>query len=286
MDARSSRRRVIAGLITSALLVSAPAGARAATPDSWRAGPSMNLARLTPGFTTLADGRIFVAGGYQSGGTSTATTEIFSPSAGLWAPIMPMNTARQTALATQLADGRVLVAGPNNTAEVYTPGANTWADTANTMSDPRAGGSAFYEPYLESVALLPGGRVLAASGVALLTTPAILTSAEIYEPTTGTCMPIANMPQTALGAVGAALPSGEAFVIGGSSSVAFAPTATTLIYAPLSQTRQPASSRPRGPVLPRCRGRRPRRTAREPSRTTSSPPRPAPASPPRTHAQP
>jgi hypothetical protein len=137
-----------------------------------------------------------------------------------------------------LPGGRVLVAGglgsgnaPTAHSEIYDPATNRFTSTG-AMGTGRA---------FPSVAPLAGGRVLVAAGIASLSPPVIVTSSEIYEPTTGTWAPAAEMPQIALGAVGAVLPSGEGFLIGGTNGLAAQPAATTLIYAPPTVPDAPAA---------------------------------------------
>jgi N-acetylneuraminic acid mutarotase len=86
--------------------------------------------------TTLADGRVLVAGGdgYLTDFTRDvifATAELYDPTSGAWALTGSMNVARSEHAAVQLQDGRVLVLGgstsgarPLASAEIYTPTAS------------------------------------------------------------------------------------------------------------------------------------------------------------------
>lgn len=77
----------------------------------------------------LADGRVFVAGGWTGGPPNgPATTRIYDPFSGLWADGPDMLAGRYYATTTTLGDGRVLIAAgtdengtTNREVEVYDP---------------------------------------------------------------------------------------------------------------------------------------------------------------------
>src|SRR5215208_4016007 len=71
---------------------------------------SLDTARFDHTATALADGRVLVAGGYNSSGP-TASAEIYDPATNSWSAADSLDTARYDHTATALADGRVLVAG-------------------------------------------------------------------------------------------------------------------------------------------------------------------------------
>ena len=115
--------------------------------------------------TLLPDGRVLIVGG-----DSTGSAELYDPSNGsftatgqLIQPQGPWQTA------TLLANGKVLIAGGTPTAELYDPTSGTFSLTgADAGSN---GGPA----YVETVTLLPDGRVLITGSLS-----------EIYDPVTGT----------------------------------------------------------------------------------------------------
>ena len=128
-----------------------------------------------------------------------------------------MITPRSNFTATLLADGKVLVAGGSNsrdflaTAELYDPGSGTWTATRN-MVTPRAGHSA---------TLLPDGKVLVAGGLGKATQNTdgrisdALSSAELYDPTTGFWTATGSMATTRQWFTATLLPDGKVLVAGG-----------------------------------------------------------------------
>jgi hypothetical protein len=92
------------------------------------------------GASLLADGRVFIAGGYgDSSSIGIADAEIFNPANNTWTTVPKMAYKRWYPTATTLADGRVLVtAGWQTTAhsnagisEIYDPATNKWTQLTN-----------------------------------------------------------------------------------------------------------------------------------------------------------
>jgi hypothetical protein len=112
----------------------------------------------------LANGTVFIAGGYD-GTITLSSTEIYDPATGIFAPAGAMSTARNTHTATVLPSGKVLVSGGENQTGYLATG---------EMFDPAAGafvmpgilGMAHYPgPGVDHTALLLGtGQVLIAGG--------------------------------------------------------------------------------------------------------------------------
>lgn len=71
----------------------------------------MQERRLIPTITTLADGRVLVAGGVTTGNTRTTSAEIYNPDTNTWTVGTPMAAGRSAAQAVLLADGSVLMIG-------------------------------------------------------------------------------------------------------------------------------------------------------------------------------
>jgi N-acetylneuraminic acid mutarotase len=134
----------------------------------------------------------------------------------VWVPTGSMLTPRTNASATLLADGHVLVAGGQDfygntlaTAEVYDPATGSFAPT----------GSLGTSREFQAAARLPNGDVLVAGGFsATATTSSLLSSAEIYHPTTGAWTPTSPLPVASDGLTATELGRGLVLVTGFNSA--------------------------------------------------------------------
>jgi hypothetical protein len=174
---------VIGGLDGGAGGTTAAVDVYSATGNSWSAGPVLpGAGRYALTATSLADGRILVAGGNDgsfgaSGALSLAA--VYTSGSG-WASIEPMKTARFDHSSVRLRDGRILVAGGANgsgaalaSTEIYDPATGHWTNT----------GSLNAARYGMTLTLLDSGWVLATGGYSAGTNVALRT-AEIYDPAT------------------------------------------------------------------------------------------------------
>lgn len=170
--------------------------------------------------TALPNGDVLVAGGYT--GTPTAPTPsagawLYVPSSRAWASAGSLPVARYDATATLLANGTVLVAGgltggypssATSSAEIYNPANNTWTAT-QAMLVARFGAVA---------RRLPNGDVLVAGGDTGSAGDASNTSsAELYEPATGSWAATSSLPYPTAFAQVATLQNGDILVNGGVS---------------------------------------------------------------------
>jgi hypothetical protein len=184
---------------------------------TWTPTGSMATARESHTATVLADGRVLVAGGNSGGSFATifASAEIFNPATGLWSDTGSMTHVRSGHTATLLNDGRVLVAGgsdglPLASAEIYNPATGTWAATSS-MAVARAGHTA---------TRLNDGRVLVAGGWTgdPAGNIALLASAELYNPASGTWTPTGSMTTARYRHTMTLLSDGRVLVAGGGNS--------------------------------------------------------------------
>lgn len=180
---------------------------------------SMNVARQGATATVLPNGKVLVAGGSQYiNANAIASAELFDPKTGTWTPAGTMNVPRSQHIATLLAaNGMVLVAGGGdgsrfytNSAELYNPGTDTWTLTGS-MSVARFG---------HSGTQLPNHQVLVAGGQSTqnLGCPPcgnIQSSAELYDPGSGTWIPAGNMTSVREHQFATLLPNGEVLEAGG-----------------------------------------------------------------------
>jgi N-acetylneuraminic acid mutarotase len=205
---------------------------------SWTLTQSMHTVREHFNLVALQNGKVLAVGGATETGSTvqTATAEIYDRTTGAWTTTDSMSDARSDATATVLNDGKVLVAGglQNGTkldsAELYDPDTGHWTatDSLNTAR------------YDASAALLSNGDVLVVGGIAEVEgADGNTTSAEIYDPTTGTwtaadSMNASHGQQPAIGV----LQGGDVLVAGDGSSEVYDPTADSWasVDAPLTFT--------------------------------------------------
>jgi WD40 repeat protein len=215
---------------------------------SWAATGNMVAARSGHTATLLPDGRVLVVGGWSDGGL-LSSAELYDPSTGSWAAAGKMSTPHRGHTATLLPDGRVLVAGgatllpdgrvsvaggqtssdgsASAVAELFDTSNGTWS-TTGSMVDARQDHTA---------TLLPDGRVLVAGGGHNLPGSPALTSAELYDPSTGSWTATGSMGTPHRGHTATLLPDGRVLVAGGyPSSVSFTfpfpPMASAELYDP------------------------------------------------------
>jgi len=170
---------------------------------TWSLTGSMHLPRSGHTATLLSDGRVLVAGGH--------TAEIYDPASGTWSMTGSMNTAPWFAAATRLQDGRVLIAGgwccdgTLPSAELYDPGTGSWSMT----------GSLGIARYGQTMTLLQDGRVLAARGSDDGDLLSALSSAEVYDPSSGAWSAVEDSCCATLMHTATPLPDGTVLVAGG-----------------------------------------------------------------------
>jgi WD40 repeat protein len=145
------------------------------------ATPLMNTARRSATATLLPNGKVLIAGGWDTNShIDLNSTELYDPTTNTFAPSAAtplMNTARDQATATLLPNGKVLIAGGEaigvifSSTELYDPVTNSFATLAATpaMNTGREFATAM---------LLANGNVLIAGGY----DNAFLSSIELYTP--------------------------------------------------------------------------------------------------------
>jgi WD40 repeat protein len=161
--------------------------------------------------TLLENGRVLVTGGYDGivADAVFAEAEIYNPATGSWSKSGSMAYGRSYHTATLLNSGKVLIAGGSDSkkAELYDPATGKFSLTGS-MTVPTS---------YQTATLLQDGRVLIAGGCEgrpFLCGP-YLTSAEIYDPGTGTFSRTGSMKAARENAQAVLLPNGKVLIVGG-----------------------------------------------------------------------
>ena len=226
---------LVAGGATSERFLGVTTSAELYDPTTgvWTRTGSMNHARQSATATVLPNGKVLVAGGsVYINGSALTSAELYDPSTGAWTITGSLNVRRAQHTATLLAaNGLVLVAGGGdgytfytNTAELYNPSTGAWTLTGS-MSVARFG---------HASTQLSNGQVLAAGGQSTqnLGCPPcgnIESSAETYDPGTGTWSSAGNMSSVREHQYAALLPTGLVLEAGGAIQTG-GNTATTDLY--------------------------------------------------------
>jgi hypothetical protein len=138
--------------------------------------------------TLLRNGKVLVAGGHSYSGFGldihTNGAALYNPATNTWTSTGSMADRRARHTATLLRNGKVLVAGGydwnsssyRSSAELYDPATGTWSATGN-LTQARADHTA---------TLLQSGKVLVTGGTSSSASGPYVTSAELYDPATGT----------------------------------------------------------------------------------------------------
>jgi hypothetical protein len=132
----------------------------------WTEIDSLNNARDGQTATLLRDGKVLVAGGYDSTtDTNLKSVELYNPSAppgGQWTEIDSLKTGRVGHTATLLLDGTVLVAGGGGdsgyltSVEIYEPASGKWTEIA-PLKTARASHKAILLPTFYGRVIVVGG---------------------------------------------------------------------------------------------------------------------------------
>lgn len=167
---------------------------------------AMTTDRGGAGIARLADGRVLLVGGWGSGPGALASAEIYDPKTGKFSRTGSMGGPREGATATLLLDGRVLVAGGDN------PLVMGWSPNFVAMAyHPGAGGR-------NEVPRTAVG-------------PAMLASAELYDPQTGKFTPTGSMAIGRTGHTATRLADGRVLMLG-AGDMYHIPSAMAEIYDP------------------------------------------------------
>lgn len=179
---------------------------------TFKPAPRLSTRRVSHSATLLPDGKVLIAGGYN--GDYLASAELYDPATGRFTTTGSLTMPRSNHVAVRLNNGQVLLAGGVGTgwsflasAELYDPATGTFRPTGS-LTTPRESHTA---------TLLKNGQVLITGGHKdrreALT---VYSSAELYDPATGTFAATGEMSIVRHKHAAALLPDGTVLIVGGS----------------------------------------------------------------------
>jgi hypothetical protein len=156
------------------------------TLQTWELTTNMVTARINAMWYLLDDGRALIVGGLDSAGNPLASAEVYDYLTGNFASTGSMGTPRHHHHGAALYTGKALVMGGRpsatanvlNSAELYDPASGTFTPTGDMLRYRR----------LHKATGLRNGKVLITGGLGGTSNTAggFLSSAELYDPATGT----------------------------------------------------------------------------------------------------
>jgi len=204
--------------------------------------PTGNLgtARFGHTATLLPNGTVLIAGGYDSASNIYLSgAELYDPATGTFSPTGSMETARVYHTATLLPSGKVLLAGGDpgtylttNTAELYDPATGTFTPTGSLATTTRG---------QHMAVLLSNGKVLIVGGGSWDWGGSILSSAELYDPATGTFTATGSMATARVDFTATLLSTGKVLVAGG-ETCCYPLLGSAELYDPATGTFSPTGN--------------------------------------------
>ncbi|MBC7843919.1 MAG: Ig-like domain-containing protein [Gemmatimonadaceae bacterium] len=204
----------------------------------WSLTGALATGRALHTLTLLANGSVLAVGGQVVGPpfSSIRTCELYDPTTGTWRAVGSLATGRSNHIAVRLPSGKVLVTGGYSSetgtrlasAELYDPVTESWSATGG-MTEARD---------IPSAAILADGRVLIVGGSGSGSNLHALSSAELYDPASGTWSPVMPMAVPRSGHTATTLSNGKVVVVGGATGTYAAPTlhATSEVFDPVTGT--------------------------------------------------
>jgi len=183
---------------------------------TWRYTGNLANVRFAHSASRLVDGRVLVVAGSDDDFFQTAisSAEVYDPAAGVWSAADNIGTARQDVKATLLQNGKVLVTGGYSTAPSYQPTSYALAWLFDPITRWSPTGPMSVARWGHTATLLPGGEVLVAGGYDW-NLRLDLSSAEVYQPSTGSWQVASSMATTRVGHTATLLANGQVLVAGG-----------------------------------------------------------------------
>ena len=220
-------RAVSGGLVVSLLLAIASDGQTGG--GKWQTLAPMPSSRQELSSAVL-NGKIYVIAGYDSGGASTTTVEVYNPATNTWASAQPIPIANNHNNAAVAAGKLYTFGGVSNAAFVYDPVLNTWSPVASMNFE--HGGTAAVGVINDKI-YVAGGHGAGMQQREL----------EVYDPVANTWTNLAPM-SVPRNHTGGGVINGKLYVVGGRDSVS-APTALE-VYDPQSNVWATLAPMPTG----------------------------------------
>ncbi|MFO0982024.1 MAG: kelch repeat-containing protein [Planctomycetota bacterium] len=207
--------------------------------NTFAAGPDMTEPKLAHSATTLADGKVLVAGGMSFTlvfgipvPNISAVAQVYDPASGSFGSKITMKAGRVAHSGTLLADGRVLLAGGAGGGNPLDPMALNSAELFNGASFASTGSLAAARAG-HTATLLPDGRVLAAGGASgSITAPVSLSSAEVFNLASGTWSTTGAMTTTRSAQAALLLADLTVLIVGGAGGASESSLNTAEVYQP------------------------------------------------------
>ncbi len=197
---------------------------------------SMCEARSFHTATLLPNGKVLIVGGNR-GRAALSSAEIYDPAAGTFLPTGSMITPRNNHIAILLKNGKVLVAGGYE-GRVYVSSAELYDPATGRFSATGSMGAARNQ---FTATLLPKGKVLVTGGQGnKRQAQGIISSAELYDPASGTFSPVGSLTIARFRHSATLLPGGKILLVGGFDGMETLSSAE--LYDPARGTFTPTGS--------------------------------------------
>ena len=163
--------------------------------------------------TLLKDGRVLVVGGGGEGYASSTSADLYDPSTGRFSRTGSLKSGRWLHTATLLEDGRVVILGGRTAKDSVYRSAETYSPRSGTFS---ASGLMLEGRQQHTATLLRNGRILIAGGYWSDGRKwRVLSSAEMYDPATGTYTGVGSIGTPRDGHTATRLDDGRVLIVGG-----------------------------------------------------------------------
>jgi hypothetical protein len=222
---------IAGGVTTTSLITTAEVYDPVA--GTFKATGSLEEPRFSPLAIPLGNGKILITGG--SSGANLGGIEIYDPGTGTFSSTSTfMNFSRAGGTMTKLADGRFLfvggLGGDGNfvlSAEIFDPATNKFTLTGAIATGRQ----------MHTATLLGNGTVLVVGGFTNSSQTGYVSSAEIYDPVSGTFGATPSNPNvTRANHTATLLPNGKVLIAGGLFSSAPLGTPSAELYDPVAGT--------------------------------------------------